>query len=61
MNRPFSVILIEKFGEYEVRDAYGSFCASFRCREHAKTWAKLMNGGSYIVDREPPQIQGETE
>lgn len=61
MNRPFRVILKERFGEYEVRDAYDLFCASFRCREHAITWAKLMNGGSYIVDREPPQIQGETE
>lgn len=59
MEKPFSVILKEKFGEYEVRDAYDDFCASFRCREHAKTWAKLMKGGSYIVDREPPKIQGK--
>lgn len=61
MERPFSVILKERFGEYEVRDAYDFFCASFKCREHAKTWAKLMNGSAYIVDREPPTVEGETE
>lgn len=61
MNRPFSVILKEKFGEYEVRDAYDYFCASFKCREHAKTWAKLMNGSAYIVNREPPEPPQEVE
>ena len=49
-------------GEFEVRIIYNNhFVAAFLLAEHAATWARLMNGFAYIVDKEPPKIKGETE
>ena len=49
-------------GEFEVRRMYnGKFVAAFLSAEHAAIWARLMNGLAYIVDKEPPKIEGESE
>lgn len=49
-------------GQFEVRGIYNNkFIAGFLSAEHAATWTRLMNGFAYIVDKEPPKIEGETE
>ena len=52
----------QRVGEFEVRRIYNDkFVAAFLSAEHAAIWARLMNGLAYIVDKEPPKIEGESE
>ena len=43
----------KKFGEWEVRGTMGNVVASFKKENHARVWARCLNGESYISDNKP--------